>query len=302
MKTKLQSLRLREILYISVSLSAAAFMFDGCYVPEQVVELDNLKVDGQIHQMPIRVNDGDMSGHLRISPYLEFMPKTNLTGVLQIQTNQDISQLSPYDSTRNLDWNMPSYVGGLSFDYGLSKILSFSAGGNYSQADGKHSFEWDMGLGLCFDGENGAGRIEAGLQWQDISYDASFDKYEVYQYYSGIDSVKFVDSFGINGSYSTANFYINLTLNTKYTTSPINGFVRIGYGVTSLLDDGMFPASQNVDISSSTGFITVTPGLYYDINKSNRIILGCQFMSPTSLDNSNPSWLFSPVVQLDFLF
>jgi hypothetical protein len=259
-------------------------------------------VDGQIHQMPIRVNDGDMSGRLRISPYLELMPNTNMNGILQIQTNQDISQLPQYDTTKNLNWNLPSYVAGLSFDYGLSKVLSFSAGGNYSQADGKHSFEWDMGLGLCFDGDNSAGRIEAGLQWEDISYNALFDKYEIDHYFSGVDSVKYLGPFGINGQHSAGNFYINLTLNTRYPNSPVNGFVRIGYGVTSLLDEDMFPQNETENISTSVGFISVTPGLYFDIGKSNRIVLGCQFMSPTSLDSSDPAWLVSPVVQFDFIF
>jgi len=280
-----------------------AFLFAGCYVAEQVVQLNNLSVDGQVHQVPIRVNDNDMSGHLRLTPVFELMPKRNLDGVLQIGTNKEISSLPQYDTTTNLRWNFPSYVAGLSADYGLSKIISFSAGGNYSQVDGKHFFEWDLGLGLCFDGENSGGRLEAGLQWENIWYRATFDKYEVDHYiFGGEDSVKYLYSFSSNGNRSNVNFYVNLTLNTKFHSSPVNGFVRIGYGSTSLVDNDVLSGQEQGDVSQSVSFISLTPGLFLDIGEWNRIVLGCQFISPSSLNTSNPEWLISPMIQLDFTF
>jgi hypothetical protein len=253
--------------------------------------------------VPIRVNDNDMSGHMRVTPVLEFLPKRNLSGGLDIQTNSAISNLPKYDTTTNLRWDMPSYVLGLGVDYGLSKVLSFSAGGNYSEVNGNHFFEWDLGLGLCFEGENSGGRLEGGIQWEDMSYQALFDKYRVDHYIlSGIDSVKYLSSFTESGTHSAVNFYANLILNTKFPASPINGFVRVGYGSTSLIDNSMFTNTNSESISKSVGFITLTPGLFFDVGKWNRLVLGCQFMSPTSMSSSSPAWMISPVVQFDFTF
>ncbi len=291
------------IIFGGVFILTAAVAFNGCYIAEPVVQLNNIDVDGPIHQVPIRVTDNDMAGHLRVTPHIEFMPKRKLEGILQIQTDQGITNDFPqYDTTVNLQWTLPSYVAGVSFDCGLSKVVSLSAGGNYSEVNGKHFFEWDLGLGLCFEGENSGGRLEAGIQWEDIFYKATFDQYEVDHYFSGADSVKYLYSFGGSGTHSNANLYVDLTLNTRFFDSPVNGFIRIGYGETSLIDASMFTGQESENISQSVGFVSLTPGLYFDVDKWDRLLLGCQFISPTSLNSSNPGWLVSPVVQFDFTF
>ncbi len=292
-----------SILFGCTAMIALPILGEGCYVSEQVVQLNNMQVDGQIHQVPIRVNDGDASGHLTITPCVEFMPSKRIEGSLQVPTDGEISSLPQYDTTMNLQWNLPSLVAGVGMDYGLTKVVSLSADGNYSQINGKHSFEWDLGLGLCFEGENSGGRLEGGVQWENMSYHAVFDKYEVDHYiFGGGDSIKYLNSFEVNGDRSDWNLYVNLTLNTRFANSPVNGFVRIGYSNTSLIDNDMFSSEDEVDYSKSVGFISLTPGLYYDMGKWNRIVVGCQFMSSSSLNTSTPGWLVSPVVQFDFTF
>lgn len=294
-------LQIGVFAFVGVLFPLTVFLLSGCTTTEPMVIARNVDVTGPFHQVPVRITDRDIDGHLRITPSILVTKKRNLDGATELNSDYDLGMYGPNDSTNNLHWNLPSYVAGLSIDYGLSRTLSFSAGGTYSKTNGKESFEWDVGLAACFQDKTIGGRLEAGLQWQDINYSALFDRYNLeHDWSTGEDAATYLYSFSRFGKFMTGNVYCNLTLNTKYQGSPVNGFVRVGYGVTSVLSNDMLRINENGDIATSVGFINITPGLYFNITRWNRLLLGCDFSAPVTMTSSTPDWLVIPVAQIDF--
>ena len=289
------------LAFVAVLFPVSVFLLPGCTTTEPMIIARDVDVTGPFHQIPVRITDRDMAGHLRIIPHIAVMQRTNFSGVADLNSESDLNIYGVNDSTNNLRWNIPSYVAGLSFDYGLSKTFSLSAGGTYSKADGKKSLEWDFGLAACFQDEAIGGRLEAGVQWQDLNYSALFDRYNLeYNWSTGDQVAAYLYSFNRYGKYLTGNVYVNLTLNTKYRHSAVNGFVRVGYGITSVLSNDMLRLNEDGDIATSVGFIDVTPGLYFKITRWNSLLLGCEFVTPATMTSSNPEWLVIPVAQIDF--
>lgn len=296
--------RFREIgfrLLFGLVSAAGAVYQSGCTTVTPVVVARSVAVTGPVHRTPIRVTDGDIRGKFRFTPYVEVMPKRNVNGVTQLNVDYDSKKYGNYDSTNNVFWNLPSYVAGLSFDYGLSKIVSFSAGGLYSKVNGKESLEWDAGLAFCFQGRDIGGRFEVGVQGQDIGYDAFFDRYNLESSQSaGRNNVVYLYSFERYGKILTGNFYCNFTLNTKIPRSPVNGFVRGGYGVTSILSNETLRPNEDGDVATSIGFVSISPGIFFNLTEWNRLLLGCDLISPIGMNPSSPRWLAAPILQVDF--
>ncbi len=151
-------------------------VYAGCYGAGRVIQLRSVDVTGPIHQIPVRVTDGDSEGRLRVTPTFASMPGGSIDGRIEIKQDSRLFDLHQYDTINNLHWNLPSYVVGIALDYGTSKHLSFSFGGNYSITNEKKSYEWDFGLGWHFQEEYLGGRLGAGVQWQDIECNALFDR------------------------------------------------------------------------------------------------------------------------------
>ncbi len=272
----------------------------GCYEAGRVIQLRGVDVTGPIHQIPVRVTDGDAEGRLRVTPTFASMPGGSIDGRIEIERDSRLFDLHQYDTTNNLHWNLPSYVVGIALDYGTSKHFSFSLGANYSRTNEKKSYEWDFGLGWRFQDEYLGGRFEAGVQWQDIEYNAVFDRYKIDYSFSGSDVVQYLYTFNRYGRYAWGNFYGSLTLNTVFRGSSLNGFVRAGYGVTSVLSNEMLRANEDGDIAATVGMINVTPGLFINLTKWSRLVVGCELISPVTMNSYSPEWLIVPVAQIDF--
>lgn len=273
----------------------------GCTTTHPLVIARSVDVTGPIHQVPVRVTDGNMKGQLRLTPHIEFSRERNFDGTTGLNNDISLEQYGNYDLNNNVNWTLPSYVAGLSLDYGLSEAVSLSAGTTYSDMNGRESYEWDGGLAVCFQDRNIGGRLEAGVQWQDIRYNVILDRYDLIRDWStGQSTREYLYSISRYGKFLTANFYCDFVLNTKVKSSPVNGFVRAGYGVTSILSNDMLRATEDGDIATSVGFFSLTPGLFFDLTKWNRLLLGCDFITPAGMTGSIPRWLIMPLVQVDF--
>ena len=283
-----------------LSLAAAVNQW-GCVSTRPLVVARSVDIAGPIHQVPVRVTDGNIKGQLRLTPHIEFSREKDLEGTTGLNNDINLEQYGNYDSTNNVNWTLPSYVAGLSLDYGLSEAVSLSAGATYSDMNGRESYEWDGGLAVCFQDRNIGGRLEAGVQWQDIRYDVFLDRYDLIGGWSTRGSTsRYLYSIRRYGKFLTANFYCDFVLNTKVKSSPVNGFVRAGYGVTSILSNDMLRVSEDGDIATSVGFFSLTPGLFFDLTKWNRLVLGCDFINPAGMTGPKPRWLIMPLVQIDF--
>ncbi len=271
----------------------------GCYGSTQLVQVRKVEVTGPNHQIPVRITDGETEGHLRLTPNISVMQNRKIDGSVDIEKDPHLGRLSIYDTTDNVHWTMPSNVVGIALDYGLSKHFSFSLGGNYSKTNDKKSYEWDVGLGWCFYDQYLGGRFDFGFQWQDIAYSAYFDRYQSSPSGSGLD---YMYTFNRYGRYVTGNFYGSITLNTVFRRFPLNAFVRAGYGVTSVLSDEMLRVNEEGDIAAYVGMLNVTPGLYFDLTRWSRLVVGCEFSSPVSMTSYSPEWLIVPTAQIDLSF
>ncbi len=301
MKKIIRPGRFAFAIFVGLLFSAILVSQWGCTTVHPLMIARNVQVTGPIHQIPVRVTDGNMSGRLRVIPHIEFMKDNNLEGTADLNNGTDLTQYGQYDSTNNVRWNLPSYVAGLSLAYGLSKTVSLSLGGTYSKINGKESLEWDVGFALCFEDPGLGGRLEAGLQWQDIDYRTLLDSYnEQHNVNTGVNATTYLSSIERYGNFITGNFYCSFTLNTKFRSSPVNVFGRVGYGVTSVLTNDMLKLMEHGNISTSIGFLNLTPGVYFNITRSSRLVLGCDFISPVGMSSSSPRWLVVPVAQLGF--
>ncbi len=287
-------------LTIALITSVIAASMAGCSIVTNLVQLRDVKLTGPNHQIPVRVTDRDVEDHLRITPNFSITKNRNIDGNVEIDQDSRLYNLAGYDTANNLHWNLPAYVVGIGFDYGLSKHLSFSLGGNYSRTKEKKSYEWDAGLGWCFHDKYVGGRFEVGLQWQDVAYSATFDQYEVVNSWGNPEEVRYLYSFNRYGKYMTGNFYGNLTLNTVFQGAALNGFVRLGYGVTSVLSNEMLRVNEEGDITTAVGMVNITPGLYINLTEWSRLVVGCEFLSPVSMNSYSPEWLIVPIAQVDF--
>lgn len=292
------------ILLGSVVVAASGISLESCTGFQQTAIINNINVDGNIHQVPIRVNDGDMTGHVRITPNISILPVQRTSATIKVPTYSAIELLPRYDSLNgNLHMNLPNYILGLGVDYGFSDLFSLSADGNYYQVGGRRSFESDFGLGITFSGDQIASRIEAGAEFESSSYNALIDQYRVFE--SGnlfnvtVDSAAYQSSYTASGNNPSVDFYVNFTLNSRIKHSRVNWFARIGYGFTSILSPTL-PTAGNEQ--TAVGFLTFTPGVFYDINKSTRLVVGCRIMSAMSGYNMSPNSLISPIAQMDFTF
>lgn len=288
-------------LFLGLLFSTALISQWGCTTVQPLMIADDVQVTGPLHQIPVRVTDRDMGGHLRIIPHIAFMQQRSINGAADLNNGTDLTQYGIYDSTNNVRWNLPSYVAGLSLDYGLSKSVSLSVGGTYANVSGRESLEWDAGIALCFQDPNLGGRLEAGVQWQDINYRTLLDRFdEEYNWNTGANTVTYLYSIERYGKFQTGNFYCSFTLNSRFSGSPVNVFGRVGYGVTSVLSNEMLKLNEEGDISTSIGFLNVTPGVCFNITRWNRLVLGCDFISPVGMSSSSPRWLVVPVAQFAF--
>lgn len=297
--------KIRGYIFIISGIVIAAgsgISLESCTVIQQTAIINNVNIDGNIHQVPIRVNDGNMTGHVRITPNISILPVQRTTGTIKVPTYNAVELLPRYDSlSNNLRMNLPTYVIGLGLDYGLSDLFSLSADGNYYRVDGKQSFESDIGLALTFGGDQVASRLEAGAEFESSSYSAVIDQYKVFEsgglFNLNVDSAAYKSSYTTSGNNPSVDFYVNFTMNSRIKHSRVNWFARVGYGFISILSPSL-PSAQNEQ--RAVGFLTFTPGVFYDINDWSRLVVGCRFMSATSGFYFSPNWLISPVAQVDF--
>lgn len=292
----------RRFLTAGIGFFAAAFSLWGCSISRPLVIARSVDLTGPMHQFPVRVTDRGIDGRLTLTPHVELFSSRTLTGRTNLNSDYDLADYANYDTANNVRWNLPSYEAGLSLDYGLSKTFSLSAGALYTNMSGREYYEWDGGLAACFQDANVGGRLEAGVQWQYIRYNVTLDRYNVTSNWStGSTTTEYLYSFSRFGRYLTGNFYCNFTLNTKVKASPVNGFVRAGYGITSLLSDEMLKTRESGNISTSVGAVNLAAGFYFDIARWSRLVVGCSFISSTALSVSSPQWLVVPLAQMDFI-
>ena len=314
------------------------FLLGSC-TTVQTLYLQDVEVTGPFNQSPIHITDstdtpsGTLSMRFSYNPEKEIIAKSEGTPMVNSQEFFQVDTFYNNDGTityketpgvnnypyqgQNLTWNFAVVTAGLDLDLKLSRNFALFAGVNYAGGNNKSLWGGTGGIGF-FGINNGiAFRLDAGLHFQSIAYDAftiadiketfffgSTDEYVLF--YHDIDKSTHFDPFA------------NFTFNTAKKDWLLNIFINAGYSIETLLDfepktidytwfplpPFIFDETIISDFRGETtaGFIHVASGIYFNVTEHSRIIIGARFFFETQLEDASAATFILPMMQADFRF
>jgi len=275
----------------------------GCTVRETVY-LQELHTRNAVSQPPIHLNVGDSERYVHLSPRVSVSSPREITG--------DLEGSGPFKTTdRNLRWSVPASSFAVDLDWKMSPHLSLTAGVNYANERNEGFWGGNLGLGLLFGGENIAGRLDGGIQLQAISYEAASVVVVETQSWLSSSTDRSVGYFLDVGRTSAASLYAALTLNSNASQSLINGYAQLAVGSQKLAD--FHPTQQRIvgpfidltytdaRVQSSSTFVMLSPGLYFTLSPSLRLMAGTRLVWELEVAESSPAMLVIPMAQCEVL-
>jgi hypothetical protein len=296
---------------------------------------------GPINQAPIHVTEEAQTPWFTVSPRFSYKSAqqvsasmeghtpVNSEGIFQVDTifhnNGTISfQETPGANTyeyvgRNLIWDVATFTGGIDFDARFTKSFAAFAGFNYSSGNSKNVWGGNLGLAFLIAKSNLGLRLDAGVKIQSIAYDAytveviktssSSGTYEYVVFYHDLGQATQWDPF-INFTFNTTpkNWFVNFFLNAGFSQQTLIGFTPETKDEEHYHDYGIFGYDYHHEIvedkrgKSTASYISLTPGLFFRIGKSGRILLGVRFYFDNGLDDATESIYILPMLQADFSF
>ena len=320
--------------FLFLSFTIFFFFLVGCSPSTTITKiyLQDIKISGPINQTPIHLTDSSDS-KITISPLISFgnkkslrgkidgHTKVNANGFFQIDTVfndddtfyfQESAGANSYQFTgNNLTWNIAEVFTAVDIDFQISKHFALFGGVNYSLADQKGLWGGLFGLGLLSTGKNSGIRVDIGLNIQEIPYEAY--TIATVDYTSSSSSFNYVVDYYDVWKKTHFNPFITLTANTTNPDWIFNIFAQAGYNSQGLID--FSPETQiyhnafytpNVYITedlrgeATAGVINFTPGLFYNVGTTGRVVLGARLFWITQLENIDNSFYWMPVVQFNF--
>ncbi len=310
-------------------------LFLGCTTPEYTLYLQDVSMNGPISQPPVHITVNNTEEQLRISPHVSLRPSGNraVTGVLEGHSMVDargqyqVDTIINSDNTvsfrertgannfsftgENLRWRMPLTFLGVDVDYSFSRHWALSAGVSYSSVDGQGLWGYRVGLGLFSEGVSSSIRLDAGIQWQELVYEASTVVVKAPDPPSSGGEVGF---FRDRGKSSPLDVYGAFTFNTKEDWAA-NIFLQVAFSKQSLAKFkpsipeyyGVFPlivpaaVVHDMRAEFSSTCVVITPGVYVDLATSTRALLGIRFNIQTEIKESSPGNILVPFFQVDWI-
>jgi len=192
-------------------------------------------------------------------------------------------------------------------DIAVSSSFAISLGVNYSSQNNFNTFGGNFGIGLFGYGKGSAFRFDMGLQINSMRYDAYTVVRRVESSFFG-GSEEYISFFHDVGESTHFDPYFNFTYNTAFKNWPVNLFINAGYSIQTLFSfeprTSYFPLGHYTKTdkrgSTTAGFINVTPGIYFYIAESSRVLLGTRFYIETQINEAEPALFIFPMVQFDF--
>ena len=287
------------------------FFFTGCTTVRDTLYLIEAEVSGPILPAPIHLTDSADTPSFTVSPRFSYSPQNNLYG--------DIDQYPIYysldttfiPSEHSLKWDINTFIAGLDMDFAISKVIALSFGINYSAQSNYNAWGGNFGIGFNTFNPGTAFRFDLGLQIHSMQYDAYTLVHRVVENYWG-NGESYTLFFHDVSESTHFDPYFNLTFNTAYKSWPVNIFFNGGFVIQTLFSFEpkttytYYPATNTQYFktdkrgSSTAGFLNLTPGIYFYLGESSRILLGSRFYIELLIDNANPKLFILPMVQVDF--
>ncbi len=217
----------------------------------------------------------------------------------------------------NLLWTLLDATFGVDVDYAISKHVALSFAANYSSADGIGLWGYGAGLGFFSESDKSAIRFDAGIQVQTLAYEAHTVVVTKTTPWFSSDTEERVGFYRDKGTSSPLDFYASLTFNTKYEGWSPNIFAQVAVSRQALAS--FKPAApETAPISlppfiylpevivhdargkfSSTVFV-ITPGVYFELSPSARLLAGAHIDIQTDITDSSPGTIILPLLELEF--
>jgi hypothetical protein len=201
---------------------------------------------------------------------------------------------------------MSTVYAGLDIDLILSRVFAISLGVNYSSQSNFEAWGGIVGIGLFSYSKGSAFRFDVGLNIQSMSYNAYTVVSTVTTGFGGTD--EYIAFYNDVGESTSFNPYLNFTYNTAHKSWPVNLFINAGYSIQTLFNFeprttyyafGTFTVTD-LRGKATAGFFSFTPGIYFFLGESNRILLGSRFFLETQIDGADPTLFILPMIQFDF--
>lgn len=325
-------------LRINIALWLLAALFAGCMTTKYTLYLQDVTVSGPISQAPVHITNNMKEKPFRVAPHIainstssrnivgqiEGHSMVNRDGVYQVDTivnsNNSVSfreRPGANNSTfkgKNLQWKMPDAIVGADFDYAVSNHLAISFGADYSTVGATGLWGYSLGLGLFSEDSTSAFRVDGGIRWQALAYEAYTAVVVKSARLFSSNTDESVGFFRDKGTSTPMDFYVSLIFNTKRKQWFANIFMQLAISKQSLakfkptVAEGIpvFPlvvpevVVHDARANFASTVFSITPGLYMDINSSARIVAGVHINMQTEIADSSPSTVISPLLQFEW--
>jgi hypothetical protein len=252
--------------------------------------------------------DGRIDGHSRVNRDGQYKLDTARNGN-EITLKENPTENVLAFEGKNLRWTIPDVDFAISGEYTFGRRLAFTFGANYA-ATGTDAF-WGgtVGLGLCTEGERMALRFDGGVHWSSLSYDALT---VVVTKVDGVfGSSENVAVFHDRSRQTHLGFYLSSTMNTRFRDWPVNLFASVSLSKQRLTDYEpresalLYPFYTSMYVSdaranASITFLGVTPGVYFSVGQSQRVLAGVRWTTGTNFEDA-PT-MFAPFIQWEVVF
>jgi hypothetical protein len=318
------------------ALFSFATIVPGCITTEYTLYLQDVNVTGPISQPPVHITSDMKEKPLRITPHIAINPagRRDITGQIDGHSKVDRNGIYQVDTIRNSDntvlfrertnanryafngknliWKTPAVIVGANFDFTIGNHIALSLGTSYSSESGNGLWGYSAGLGFFSEAINFAFRVDAGIHWQTLAYEAYTAVVEK-ELFSN-NSEQRVGFFRDNGTVAPMGFYASLTYNTTHQEWFTNFFLQLCLSKQALADfkpelqnEGfLFPFFQQTTVvhdaraNYSSTIIGITPGIYMQINHSAKLIAGLHFYVQTQIIDSSPGTIIVPSLMFEW--
>lgn len=285
-------------------IGAAGVLGAGCGTVTDIVYLQNVEVSGPVIHPPVTINDNAGEGEFRVSPRISLGTQQTIRG----HVAGPEKYVTRYD---NLAWNVPDASFAFDADLTVSEKVALGFGMTMSGRGGENYGGGHAGLGILFAGDDVAGRFDLGIHLQSLGYDAAtvVERHSVFLFVSSSDTFYFHD----RGTALLVDYYLSLTVNSTSHRGPVNFFGQLALSRQSLTN--FYPHTVvdplsgailgltyiNVDTraSSSATFLSLTPGLFFRLGNSTRLVLGVHLSKELEIIGASPDVLVTPMVKFD---
>ena len=284
-------------------LISIAIFLSSC--SSYMTQLQDVEMESMPNKSSIKITKDEEAGQFVVRGNFAFNRKNKVNTLLEghsLVNEQGIYELESVDGEAyfieragvnvypfegdNLRWNLPDIETQFEFEYNFSKNSAIFGGTKFAESSNRSLFSYNLGLGFFREEDTWAIRFDMGAIMNQ-----SIVKYE----YVAAEDIELTDdntrkvflySNEDKGSYF--NPYFSLTINTRRSDWPANGFFSyiLGwqnfYGIsTEYSNIQEFFSIETVDYSFDENYNTLAGGLFTDLPEIGRLILGARYTNYT---------------------